>query len=169
MPISTSEHWAAKLFALCKTRQTRQDTGLIFMQRWEPIPADSPVITKHTIPKILRMVTQINRSLLKFVVLSGITRTAALCHTWMTYFFYHNINIILTHARINTINFAGQMDFSIWKHPRWEINMKLNLNFGRAHTIIILYLIFFNYLFNKTLISYQIINSIQGFKLLNVF
>ena len=47
--------------------------------------------------------------------------------------------------------------------------MKLNLNFGRAHTIIILYLIFFNYLFNKTLISYQIINSIQGFKLLNVF
>ena len=44
---------------------TRQDTGLIFMQRWEPVPADSSsvIITKQTIPKILRMVTQINRSL----------------------------------------------------------------------------------------------------------
>jgi hypothetical protein len=63
MPISTSENWAAKLFAICKTRQTRQDTGVIFMQRWEPIPADSSVITEHAIPENLRMVTQINRSL----------------------------------------------------------------------------------------------------------
>jgi hypothetical protein len=43
--------------------------------------------------------------------------------------FYHNINIILTHARINTINFAGQMDSFHLKAPQMRNKYEIELEF----------------------------------------